>query len=254
MLDEKKLGTKVSEGRSKILYAIPMIYDKLYMVFKDSYMDRDRGNRIEANWTINKNIFEFFNKVCKYKTHYEMSPQSHIVIVKKAQTKLPYEVVIRRVATGKLIDYTDYKEGYYFNEPIVQFYTKDDMMLLDDSFVQYLIKEETRGFYNNIIEASREFFLQLEKAFARFKVQLIDLKLEYGLINNELTLIDDVTAESMRLWPYKRPRPVLKDNVLNEFNKEKGLGKDSYILGKPLSEILENLKEIRDITEKFKVS
>jgi phosphoribosylaminoimidazole-succinocarboxamide synthase len=98
-----------------------------------------------------------------------------------------------------------------------------------------------------------EIFLHLEIAFAQFDVQLIDMKLEYGIIEGTVYLIDEITGGSFRLWPYAHKNPDFsQSNVLKELNPDGRLDKDTYRMGEKIDNVLTKFEEIAKITAKFK--
>lgn len=96
-------------------------------------------------------------------------------------------------------------------------------------------------------------FTHLERAFAHFSTQLVDLKLEYGLIDGEVYLIDEVTGGSFRLWPYAKENPNLKQpNVLSELDPNGRLDKDTYRMGQHIDTVLVKFQAIAKLTAGFK--
>ena len=97
-----------------------------------------------------------------------------------------------------------------------------------------------------------EVFVALEKAFAQFNIQLVDMKLEYGIIEDDVYLIDEITGGSFRLWPYAKENPNLNQaNVLSELNPQGRLDKDTYRMGEKLDQVLSKFEQIAKITAKF---
>ncbi|MEJ2628486.1 MAG: phosphoribosylaminoimidazolesuccinocarboxamide synthase, partial [bacterium] len=85
-----------------------------------------------------------------------------------------------------------------------------------------------------------------------FKIQLVDFKLEYGIIDNKVTLIDEITGGSFRLWPYAEEKPDLtKENVLAELDPSARLDKDTYRMGESLENVQSKFEKIAEITLQF---
>ena len=161
------------------------------------------------------------------------------------------------MAAGSILKWGDVEEGTRFDPVITQFHYKDDPLhdpMLDESFVEYIIRAKEGGeVYQQMREINSEVFTHLEAAFGRFKVQLLDFKLEYGLINDEVTLIDEITGGSFRLWPYAKDNPDLSgDNVLSELDPKGKLDKDVYRQGGSLSNVQSKFEQIATITAGFK--
>ena len=251
---------KIVEGKTKIVYENPKDTKTAYMVFKDDITAGDgvkhdiiRGKAL-VDWKTNRDIFELLNRK-GVRTHYVSSPQEKVVLVKKLDRKINLEVVSRRVAAGSILKWGNIAEGTRFDPVITQFHYKDDPLhdpMLDDKYVDYIIKAKGGIEYSEMLRINAEVFLHLEKAFAQFDIQLIDMKLEYGIIDGDVYLIDEITGGSFRLWPYVHKNPDFSQpNVLKELNPEGRLDKDTYRMGEKTDQVLTKFEEIAKITEKF---
>jgi phosphoribosylaminoimidazole-succinocarboxamide synthase len=252
----KKLG----EGKTKIVYENPEDAKTVYMVFKDDITAGDgvkhdiiQGKAL-VDWKTNRDIFELLNRK-GVRTHYVFSPQEKVVLVKKLDRKINLEVVSRRVAAGSILKWGNILEGTRFDPVITQFHYKDDPLhdpMLDDKYVDYIIKAKDGTEYSEMLRINAEVFLHLETAFAQFGIQLIDMKLEYGIIDETVYLIDEISGGSFRLWPYAHKNPDLNQaNVLKELNPAGRLDKDTYRMGEKVSKVLTKFEEIAKVTAKF---
>jgi len=239
---------KLAEGKTKIIYENPEDPKMVYMVFKDDITAGDgvkhdiiRGKAL-VDWRTNRDIFELLNRK-HVRTHHISSPQEKVVLVKKLDRKINLEVVSRRIAAGSILKWGNIPEGTRFDPVITQFHYKDDPLhdpMLDDKYIDYIIKAKEGTEYAEMRRMNAEIFLHLERAFAHFGIQLVDMKLEYGIIEGTVYLIDEITGGSFRLWPYAHKDPNLNQpNVLKELNPEGRLDKDTYRMG----EKIETLKE-----------
>ena len=252
---------KIIEGKTKVIYENPDDPKSVFMLFKDDITAGDglKHDVIEGkalvDWQTNKDIFEYLNRK-GVRTHYVSSPQERVSIVKKLDFKINLEVVTRRVAAGSILKWGDVQEGQRFDPLITQFHYKDDPLhdpMLDDGYIDYIIKAKGSGEYREMRDINAQVFEILEEAFAQFKIQLIDFKLEYGLIDGKVTLIDEITGGSFRLWPYAKDKPNLdKENVLSELDPKGRLDKDNYRMGGDLSSVKSKFQAIADITGGFK--
>jgi phosphoribosylaminoimidazole-succinocarboxamide synthase len=251
---------KVAEGKTKIIYENPKDPKTVYMVFKDDITAGDgvkhdviQGKAL-VDWKTNRDIYELLNRK-NVRTHYVCSPQEKVVIVKKLDRKINLEVVSRRVAAGSILKWGNIAEGTRFDPVITQFHYKDDPLhdpMLDGKYIDYIIKAKDGTEYAEMMRLNREIFLHLENAFAAFDVQLVDMKLEYGIIAGEVHLIDEISGGSFRLWPYAHKNPNLnKPNVLDELNPEGRLDKDTYRMGEQIGCVLTKFEEIAKITANF---
>jgi len=253
---------KIVEGKTKIVYENPEDPKTAYMVFKDDITAGDgvkhdiiQGKAL-VDWKTNKDIFELLNRK-GVQTHYLSSPNQKVSLVKKLDRKINLEVVSRRVAAGSILKWGKIDEGTRFDPVITQFHYKDDPLhdpMLDDKYIDYIIRAKEGGTdYATMRRMNAEIFVHLEEAFAKFNIQLIDMKLEYGIIDGQVYLIDEITGGSFRLWPYANDDPKFdQPNVLSELNPNGRLDKDTYRLGENVSNVLTKFEEIAKITAKFK--
>src|SRR3989338_7428666 len=255
-----KFGEKFAEGKTKIIYANPVDIKTVYMKFKDDITAGDgvkhhviKGKAL-VDWQTNTDIFTLLNRA-GVRTHYISSPQEKVCLVRKLDRKINLEVVSRRVATGSILRWGKIVEGMRFDPPITQFHYKDDPLhdpMLDESYIDFIISSKGADEYQKMRVMNIEVFLHLEKAFAAFNIQLIDIKLEYGIIDGEAYVIDEITGGSFRLWPYANENPNLNQaNVLKELNPAGRLDKDTYRMGEKLDQVLSKFEQIAKITAKF---
>ncbi|NLP12837.1 phosphoribosylaminoimidazolesuccinocarboxamide synthase [bacterium] len=251
--------TKLAEGKTKVIYANPQDVKTVYMVFKDDITAGDGvkhdviPGKARVDWQTNCDIFAYLNRK-GVRTHYIDTPGEQIALVRKLDFKINLEVVSRRVAGGSILHWGKVELGARFDPVVTQFHYKDDPLhdpMLDEGYVRYLISKGARE-YQVMYDINQQVFLILEQAFSRFKMQLVDMKLEYGLIDGEVVLIDEITGGSFRLWPYAKENPNLhQSNVLTELDPSGRLDKDIYRMGGAAEEVLLKFKAIAAITAQF---
>ncbi|MBU0478770.1 hypothetical protein KKC91_09425 [bacterium] len=252
---------KIAEGKTKIIYRNPEDEKTVYMVFKDDITAGDgvkhdviMGKAL-VDWKTNRDTFELLNRK-GVRTHYISSPEEKVALVRKLDRKINLEVVSRRVAAGSILKWGNAAEGQRYNTVITQFHYKDDPLhdpMLDNAYIAYIIKAKSGFEYAAMKKINEQAFGYLEAAFAHFDVQLIDIKLEYGIIDGEVYLIDEISGGSFRLWPYAHKNPNLNQaNVLGELNPEARLDKDTYRMGQSTDMVKDKFAEIADITAGFK--
>ena len=251
----------LTEGKTKIIYANPNDDHSVYMFFKDDITAGDGVKRdvIKGkgllDWKINRDVLEYLNYL-GFPTHYVNSPEEKICVVKKISRKINLEVVSRRVATGSIIEWGNAVEGTKYDPVITQFHYKDDSLhdpMLDDGYIDYLIENKGSSEYAEMRKMNADVLVVLEKAFSRYGVQLLDLKLEYGIINGKMHIIDEISGGSLRVWPYRRENPYLnKENVMSELDPDGRMDKDTYRLGEGFDKVMARFEAIAKATEKFK--
>ena len=253
---------KINEGKTKVIYANPADPKTVYMVFKDDITAGDGAKhdviagKALVDWKTNKDIYEYLNRK-GVRTHYIESPDEKVSLVKKLDFKINLEVVSRRVAAGSILKWGGAEEGTYYDPVITQFHYKDDPLhdpMLDQSYVDYIIRAKGGGeVFADMQKINGQVFTCLEEAFAHFHIQLIDMKLEYGLIDGVATVIDEITGGSFRLWPYAHENPDFNQkNVLSELDPSGRLDKDTYRKGESLDQVQSKFERIAAITEGFK--
>jgi phosphoribosylaminoimidazole-succinocarboxamide synthase len=251
----------IAEGKTKIIYANPDDPKTVYMFFKDTItagdgLKRDiiKGKAV-LDWKINRDIYEYLNRL-GIRTHYIASPEERVCLVKRLNRKINLEVVGRRIAAGSIIQWGNAIEGTKYDPVIVQFHYKDDDLhdpMLDDGYINYLINAKGSTEYTDMRAINTVVLLHLEKAFAQFGIQILDLKLEYGIIERQVYVIDEISGGSLRLWPYRHANPDLwRPNVLSELNPEARLDKDTYRMGESFDKVIARFEKIAEITEQFK--
>ena len=252
---------KLAEGKTKIIYENPENSKTVFMVFKDDITAGDGAKHdiIEGkaflDWKTNRDIFEFLNRM-GMETHYIESTEEKVSLVKKLDQKINLEVVTRRVAAGSILKWSNMEEGTRFDPLITQFHYKDDFLhdpMLDNGFIDHIVRDKGSQEFAVMRQTNEKVFILLEKAFVHFKIQLIDFKLEYGIANGKILVIDEITGGSFRLWPYAKENPNLNQtNILSELDPSGRLDKDIYRRGEELSKVKSKFQEIANITEKFK--
>jgi len=252
--------TKLAEGKTKVIFANPSDSDSVIMYLKDDITAGDGlkhdvipGKAI-VDWRVNRDTFELFNSV-GLPTHYISSPQEKVVFVKKLQRKINLEVVSRRVATGSIIRWGLVEEGTRFDPVVTEFYYKDDILhdpKLDDRYVDLLINVKGSTEFRTMREVNAQAFDVLESAFAQQGFQLVDFKLEYGIIDGRVCIIDEVSAGSLRLWPYgEGPINLKQKNVLSVLCPDGRLDKDIYRRGESLDKVMSGFQRVAELTGRF---
>ena len=251
----------LAEGKTKAVLENPADPTTVFLYFKDDITAGDglRHDVFEGkgalDWAISRDCFELLSRH-GVRTHYVDSPEERLMRVRKLDRKFDLEVVTRRVATGSILAFGDCAEGLRFDPVITQFHYKDDPLhdpMLDPRYVDLLISDKNAWEYRAMRETNAQVFLLLEASFARLGMQLVDLKLEYGLLGGELCLIDEINGGSFRLWPYRSATPRLdQQNVLAELAPEECLDKDTYRRGGRADEVLAKFRTVAQLTSRFR--
>ena len=133
-------------------------------------------------------------------------------LVKRSKL-IPIEVVIRNVAAGSLVKRLGLTEGETLKTSIVEYYYKDDalkdpLISEDHIFLLDLISEQG---LKQIRELALKVNEKLTELFLQCGLRLIDFKLEFGLLDGEIILIDEISPDTCRLWDEESDEKLDKD-------------------------------------------
>jgi len=253
---QTKKGNKMIEGKTKMVFENQEDPNTVIIQFKDD-ITADDGTKhtvlpgkAEIDAITNANIFEFLEKK-KIRTHFVKKVNKNSFVAKKLSYRFPIEVITRRLAYGSFLEGSDLKAGDQLRIPLTELFYKDDKLhnpKLDD------VQKDPEGYFLKMRMLNGKVFVLLEKAFRAQKHQLVELKLQYGITaqDDELVVTGEITAGTLRLWPFKKKNPDFSlHNLSRELNSEGKVDKDLYREGKPLEVVKEGFDRLAKITEKL---
>lgn len=217
------LGTKIAEGKTKIIYAHLDDPALAIMVHKDNISAGDgaRRNEIAGKGVLSgrttANVFALLNRE-GIKTHFVDAPESTKMVVRQC-SMLPIEVVMRRLATGSYLRrHPEAVEGTRFEPLLVEYFLKDDARhdpQIDEGEIaaQGIATPDEVAW---IAEEGCRVFGILERAWAAHNVTLVDLKIEFGRTTaepKELLVADVIDNDSWRIWPGGHKENMLDKQV-----------------------------------------
>lgn len=204
------LGSKLAEGKTKIIYAHPAKDDVVYMVHKDGITAGDgaRRNEIPGKGALScrttSNVFYLLEDE-GISTHYIGMVAENANIVTRC-AMIPLEVVMRRIATGSYLRrHPEVAEGTRFEPALVEFFLKDDArhdpLVAEDEITAMGVAN--RDEIEEMRRTGRRAFEILEEAWAAQDVTLVDCKIEFGRATSDGTLLvaDVIDNDSWRIWP-----------------------------------------------------
>src|SRR3954471_18663462 len=103
-MTQQRLGPKLAEGKTKMIYAHPEDPGLAIMLHKDSISAGDgaRRNTIAGKGALSgrtaANVFTRLNRA-GIVTHFVAAPEPTVMVVRRCEM-IPIEVVMRRAATG----------------------------------------------------------------------------------------------------------------------------------------------------------
>ena len=218
-----KKGKKLYEGKAKIVYAGP---DKGTAIqhFKDhaTAFNNLKKSTIEGKGVLNNRISEHILKNLEQigiKTHLIKRINMREQLIRLVEI-IPIEFIIRNIATGSLTKRLGIKDGTVLEKPLLEFCYKNDE--LGDPLIA---REHIYAFnwasviqLNYITEQCHRINDFMQGMFRGIGIKLIDFKLEFGTVNGEIILADEISPDTCRLWDIKSDEKLDKDR----FRKDLG--------------------------------
>lgn len=236
-MNTTEFGPLLAEGKTKRIYAHPGDETLAIMEHKDgiSAGDGARRNTIAGKGVLSgrtfANVFALLQRN-GIATHFVSAPTPEITVVRRC-TMIPLEVVMRRLATGSYLRRNpDVAEATRFDPPLVEFFLKDDarhdpQISPDEIAAQGFASAEEVA---KMTEQGRQVFAALEQAWAEQDVTLVDLKIEFGRLQDEqgegaLVVADVIDNDSWRIWPGGDKNQMLDKQVYRNMQQvdEQGL-------------------------------
>lgn len=126
---------------------------------------------------------------------------------------IPLEVIVRNLAAGSMVRNYPVAEGTPLDPPVLVMDYKDDSrhdpMLNDDLIIALKILNATE------LARVREMALSINRVLVRFfdslDITLVDFKIEFGRLDDQILLGDEISMDSMRLWDTRTGESLDKD-------------------------------------------
>lgn len=212
MTEDKLLYT----GKAKNVYQAEN-QDEVLIVYKDqaTALNGKKKEHLPGKGTLDCQISAVvFDYLIKngIKTHLVKNVSDHEQLVKKTNV-FPLEVVLRNITSGSLVKKFHVEAGQRLKEPIIEFYYKSDA--LDDPFINESqihalgIADKTEIEY--IKEQTKKVNDLLIPFFDQANFDLVDFKLEFGKIGDEIILVDEFSPDNCRLWDQTSHHSMDKD-------------------------------------------
>ena len=220
---KKKL---IYEGKAKRIFEHED-KDKVIIEFKDdatafnSLKKATFKGKGELNCQISNSIFEYLMKF-DIPTHYLNVIDNKSIIANKVKI-IPLEVVLRNVAFGSICRQTNIEPGKVFQEPLIDFYLKDDslkdpLLTRDRIKILQIVEMEELKLVEDITHKVNRI---LKEFFFKIDLKLVDFKLEFGKdFSGNIVLADEFSPDNCRLWDLKaenvKMRSLDKDRFRND--------------------------------------
>ncbi len=211
----------IYEGKAKRIFSTEKA-DEVLVYYKDdatAFNGEKKASILSKgilNNTISSIIFEMLNEK-GIKTHFVKKISDREQICKKVEI-VPLEVIVRNVAAGSMAKRYGVEEGTELKTTVLEISYKNDELgdpLMNDYHAVALgltTFEELNYIYDQtskVNEILKEFFLKQD-------IKLVDFKLEFGKIGDEIVLADEVSPDTCRLWDLKTGEKLDKDRFRRE--------------------------------------
>ncbi|NLW15019.1 MAG: phosphoribosylaminoimidazolesuccinocarboxamide synthase [Erysipelothrix sp.] len=210
------------EGKSKRIFQAEK-EDEVVIEYKDEVT---AFNSLKKASITNKGIVCSKISAYIYKYLHDKGVPSHFVkqiddthqLCKKVDV-VALEVIVRNIASGSIVENLGFKEGYIFEEPIIEFCYKDDA--LKDPMVNSSHIKALKLCDEKTLESIKEMTLNINKhlieLFSEANITVVDFKLEFGHDkDNTLLLADEISPDNMRLWDKDTNEKLDKDTYRHD--------------------------------------
>ncbi|MBD1373351.1 phosphoribosylaminoimidazolesuccinocarboxamide synthase [Hazenella sp. IB182357] len=205
------------EGKAKQIYAtddqtvVRIQYKDEATAFNGEKKEQLAGKG-EMNNCITSILFEYLHEK-GIQTHFIRRISATEQLVKRLKM-IPLEVVVRNQVAGSLVKRLGLAEGTKLNQPIIEYYLKDDR--LGDPLINHDHIATLRIIDPNTLADIRELALNvneyLHKLFWDKGMVLVDFKLEYGIDEmGDVMLGDEISPDTCRLWDRETGDKLDKD-------------------------------------------
>ncbi|MCD8007226.1 MAG: phosphoribosylaminoimidazolesuccinocarboxamide synthase [Oscillospiraceae bacterium] len=220
---------KLYEGKSKIVYegtepGTCVIKYKDTATAGNGAKKEDLPGKGLLNAKISNLIFDYLAKN-GVKTHLIKVLDETSVLVKKADIVM-VEVIVRNVAAGSFSKKYGVPEGTPLLNTVTEFSLKSDELgdpMINDCQITAL-GVATQAELDELKAVSLKVDELMTELFLKCGIKLIDFKLEFGRVDGELLLCDEISPDSCRFWDVETNEKLDKDR----FRRDLGNVLDGY--------------------------
>ncbi len=223
-----KIGDLILEGKGKKIYETddPGL---LVVSFKDEAMafhGLKRGRIVgkgEINNEICCHIFTLLSSQ-GIPNHYVEKLDARRSIIKRVSI-VPVAVKVRNIVAGSLARRIGYAEGTRLKSTVLECNLKDEELenpLINASHIRAMglvTMEELDTMYQMALKVNDILTAHLKD----IGIELIDFKLEFGRLNGDIILADEISPDTCRFWDAKTHEPLDLDRFRRDLgNVEQG--------------------------------
>lgn len=220
---------QIYEGKAKKLFTTED-EDVLIQEFKDdaTAFDATKRGTIKEKGVVNNKISARLFALLEEKdipTHFIRLLSDREMAVKKVEI-IPVEVTIRNIVAGGMAKLLGLEEGMVLKRPVLEYHYKKDELhdpLINDYHILALglatgqELEQIKDLSFKINDILKEFFGDRD-------IDLVDFKLEFGRLKDEILLADEISPDTCRFWEKGTGRKMDKDR----FRRDLGHIEETY--------------------------
>lgn len=220
---------RIYEGKAKKLFTTED-EDILIQEFKDdaTAFDATKRGTIKEKGVVNNKISARLFALLEEKdipTHFIRLLSDREMAVKKVEI-IPVEVTIRNIVAGGMAKLLGLEEGMVLKRPVLEYHYKKDELhdpLINDYHILALglatgqELEQIKDLSFKINDILKEFFGDRD-------IDLVDFKLEFGRLKDEILLADEISPDTCRFWEKGTGRKMDKDR----FRRDLGHIEETY--------------------------
>jgi phosphoribosylaminoimidazole-succinocarboxamide synthase len=215
MILMKKLDM-LYEGKAKKVFATEEA-NAVIVEYKDdaTAFNGEKRGTILGKGVVNNRLSNHLFRVLEARgipTHYIDELSDRETLVKKVRI-IPLEVIVRNVAAGSMSKRYGVEEGRVLSRPVLEYSYKNDALgdpMISESHILAL-QIATQEELNAISALAAKINEVLKEEFLRYKLKLIDFKLEFGTYGDQILLADEISPDTCRLWDADTNEKLDKD-------------------------------------------
>ena len=192
-------------GKVKSLYATDQ-ENLLIMEFRDDITafngikHEQLAGKGKVNNQINAYLMNALNEA-GIATHFVRIAGDNQAVVKRLNM-MPLKCIMRNVAAGRFCRYLGITAGRRLAPPLYELYLKSDELrdpLISD-YHALSLGWATRKQLDQMVDLSMNVNRILNRLFAEHGMILVDFKLEFGFLDGQIILADEISPDTCRIW------------------------------------------------------
>lgn len=197
----------IAQGAVKKVYATNNA-EQAVVEFSDTVLANGKkkssvSGKAEVNNAVSAYMFEYLESY-NVPTHFSKLLDNKSFVAKRLDM-IPIVIAVYNLASAELAERFSIEEGKMLEFPIVEMYFKDETneRPMINEYHAYALGLCDRKDMTSITRIATKVNAVLKSFFGRRKLQLVSFELEFGRQNGQVMLADEVSLDTMRLWPLK---------------------------------------------------